>query len=204
MIAVAGGKGGCGKTTTTLGLARAAARAGDRALAVDADAGMPDLHRVAGVDREPTLGDGPPGAVAQPHPDCPAAAVLPAPRDRLARSSVLARCRGTRPTVLVDAPAGAGPDAAAPLRAADATVLVTTLEPACLRDAARTAAMSRALDTPVVGAVVSRAGRAPDGVGALLETGVLGCVPYADDGVSKSQASGALDAIYREVNGRRR
>ncbi|MFW6000490.1 MAG: AAA family ATPase, partial [Halorubrum sp.] len=37
MIAVAGGKGGSGKTTTTLGLARALSRRGAPVVAADAD-----------------------------------------------------------------------------------------------------------------------------------------------------------------------
>ncbi|ESP89504.1 nucleotide-binding protein, partial [Candidatus Halobonum tyrrellensis] len=48
MLAVTGGKGGTGKTTTTLGLARAL---DGRTLAVDADWDLPDLHALAGVDR---------------------------------------------------------------------------------------------------------------------------------------------------------
>lgn len=51
MLAIAGGKGGCGKTTTTLGLARAHP---DRVLAADLDWDMPNLHALAGVDlRQP-------------------------------------------------------------------------------------------------------------------------------------------------------
>jgi len=52
MLAIAGGKGGVGKTTTTLGLAAALP---GRPLAVDADRDMPDLHALAGVNRDPGL-----------------------------------------------------------------------------------------------------------------------------------------------------
>ncbi len=201
MFAVAGGKGGCGKTTTTLGLARAAARTGEEVLAVDADADMPDLHRAAGVDREPPLDAGPPMAVAQRA--APSIAVAAAPRGDAASASTLERCRTAREVVLVDCPAGAGHDAAIPLRTADATVLVTTLEPASLRDAARTAAMSRAVGTPVAGTVVSRAGRAPPGVADLLETQTLGCVPHADGATEKSKERDAHDRIYGTLTGRR-
>ncbi|PSP78446.1 hypothetical protein BRC81_07855 [Halobacteriales archaeon QS_1_68_20] len=193
MFAVAGGKGGCGKTTTTLGLARAAARTGRGVLAVDADADMPDLHGVAGVERDPPLDTGPVPDVTQRA--APGFDVVAAPRDDAVSESDLRRCRGARDVVLVDCPAGVGPDAAVPLRVADETLLVTTLEPASLQDAARTAAMSRAVGTPVVGAVVSRANRVPDGVAELLETQVLGCVPYAPEIVVESAARAAHDRI---------
>lgn len=55
VIAVAGGKGGCGKTTAVLGLATALVALGHRPIAVDADVDLPDLHIRAGVDREPGL-----------------------------------------------------------------------------------------------------------------------------------------------------
>ncbi|MDZ5813368.1 P-loop NTPase, partial [Halorubrum sp. AD140] len=47
MIAVAGGKGGSGKTTTTLGLARALSRRGAPVVAADADWDLPNLARLA-------------------------------------------------------------------------------------------------------------------------------------------------------------
>ena len=47
MIAVTGGKGGSGKTTTTVGLTRALARRGASVVAVDADWDLPNLAAVA-------------------------------------------------------------------------------------------------------------------------------------------------------------
>ncbi|MFC4549609.1 MULTISPECIES: MinD/ParA family ATP-binding protein [Halorussus] len=128
MLAVAGGKGGCGKTTTTLALAGALARQRRSVLAVDADPEMPDLHAMAGVERDPGLdavgaeSGTDPLAVAQSAKTAGVAsgvAVLPAVREAGVghRLATYARLAGRADVVLLDCPAGAGPDAAAPLRA---------------------------------------------------------------------------------------
>lgn len=183
MLAIAGGKGGVGKTTTVLGLS--IAFDGD-AIAADADPDMPNLHALAGVDREPTvsaLDDGRRvGSVAQSHPDETGVRVLPAPRigadGDIGRS--LTRLGAGEWPVVVDCPAGAAPDAAAPLRVADAALVVSTPCAPALRDAAKTAAMTRALGTTVAGAVLTHTRSAPDAVSDLLGCPVVASVPTAD------------------------
>jgi septum site-determining protein MinD len=202
MLAIAGGKGGVGKTTTALGLAAALE---PPVVAADADPDMPNLHALAGVDREPTLTalDGRPvGAVAQTHPEESAVGVLPAPRYGDADAAALARslerlAAGDRPAV-VDCPGGSGPDAAAPLRAADATLLVSTLCAPALRDAAKTAAMARTLGTPVRGVVLTRTRSAPEAVTDLLDCPVAASVPPAEPPVLRD--GGVRDA-YRRLAG---
>lgn len=245
MLAVAGGKGGCGKTTTTVGLALAADRAGWACLAVDADRDVPDLHRVAGVERttvegsiaqEPAegprsardrSGESPAGSAdgrsvprteptgarsitdpeptgARPIPGTEQAAVLPAPRpaadvDPVADASTFARHRRRRELVLLDCPAGGGPDAAAPMRAADRTVVVATPDRASLRDAAKTAAMSRAIGTPVAGAVLTRTESVPDGVGSLLDAPVLTAVPAVDAPLRSPRTESAYSTVLSRL-----
>ncbi|SDM81883.1 septum site-determining protein MinD [Halogranum gelatinilyticum] len=180
MLAIAGGKGGSGKTTTTLGLAAAL---DGPTLVVDADCDMPNLHGLAGVDRTPTLAavaDADPESVAHDHPDEPGVTVIPAPRSDEDVSDIeplLSRAASAERTTLVDCPAGASPDAVAPLRAADGVLLVSPLCAAALRDTAKTAAMSRELGTPVVGAVLTRTRLKPDGVSDLLGCRILAAVP---------------------------
>ncbi|WP_416839815.1 CDP-4-keto-6-deoxy-D-glucose-3-dehydrase [Haloferax sp. DFSO52] len=171
MLAIAGGKGGSGKTTTTLGLARAFE--GD-VLAVDADRDMPNLHAMAGVERSDDDQSEP-----RQHPDDASVAVLspPAPIDDDTFERWLRTVAADPRQSVVDCPAGAGPDAVTPLRVADAVVVVTQLCAPALRDAAKTAAMARALGTPVVGGVVARARIAPDAVGDLVGAPILGTVP---------------------------
>jgi septum site-determining protein MinD len=184
MLAIAGGKGGTGKTTTALGLATALGATRERAtaassgaaggvLVVDADVDVPDLHAMAGVEREPTVLDDPdgvpvpgrPGVRIAPAPPATATSAfrdrlraLAAPDDRAVRNrAVRNRRHGGRThrnLVLVDAPCGAGPDAALPMAVADATLLVTRPTVAAVRDTAKTAAMARALDTSVAAVAV--------------------------------------------------
>lgn len=184
MLAIAGGKGGAGKTTTTLGLAAAAAdRTGDGGvLAVDADVDMPNLHAMAGVETRSTdpsrEADRP---VGLPHPSVDRLRIVPAPRQD--GGDVPARLRDLSANrVFVDCPAGAGPDAVAPMRVADAVLVVSSLCGPALRDAAKTVAMARAVGTTVVGGVLTRTRRVPDGVERLLDCPVLDTVPEAPAG----------------------
>ncbi|MFC7186531.1 cell division inhibitor MinD [Halorubrum yunnanense] len=193
MIAVAGGKGGSGKTTTTLGLARALSRRGAAAVAADADWDLPNLAPLAAevtdgagatgerdrrtvVDAARNRGTVSPGRAAPAvfaAPDDPEA-VDPAPTFEALRSAI----PDDAPTLL-DCPAGASPDAAAPLRAADRSLLVTPLRRSALRDAAKTAAIARRLDCPPLGVVAVRASSVPDPVADLLGCPVLGRIPAA-------------------------
>ncbi|KAB1196158.1 MULTISPECIES: CDP-4-keto-6-deoxy-D-glucose-3-dehydrase [Haloferax] len=191
MLAIAGGKGGTGKTTTTLGLSRAF---DEEILAVDADRDMPNLHSMAGVERtdDETL-------EPRRHPDDPTVSVLSPPPgiDDDAFERWLRTVADDNRHAVVDCPAGAGPDAATPLRVADAVVVVTQLCAPALRDAAKTAAMARALGTPVVGTVVSRARLAPGAVEELVGAPVLGTVP---DEASPVLAQPPVRAAYSRIS----
>ncbi|QIO22634.1 P-loop NTPase [Haloarcula sp. JP-L23] len=156
MLAIAGGKGGCGKTTTALGLARALATLGERPLVVDADLDMPDVHHRAETDRVAGLtavAEGQrPAAVAQRSPRFVGVDVLPCRgSDPSTAASAFRRLRQCDRPVVLDCAAGAGPDAVVPLRAADRTLLVSTPVAQSMRDTTKTSAMARQLDaTPSV------------------------------------------------------
>ncbi|MFB6084661.1 MAG: MinD/ParA family protein [Halorientalis sp.] len=194
MLAIAGGKGGCGKTTTTYRLGRALAADGRSPLLVDADVEMPDLHSVAGVPREPGLAavaDGrQPASVARTAADLPGLAVLPAAdadTDDLAAAAV--RLRGWDGPVLLDCPAGAMADAVGPLRVADRTLLVSTPRRRSLRDAVKTAAIARELDASPIAAVLVETGPADDAASvpatdarAALDCPVAARVSYVSSG----------------------
>jgi septum site-determining protein MinD len=212
VIAVAGGKGGSGKTTTTLGLARALSRRGAPVVAADADWDLPNLARLAsatGRDTSPatnasTVTDAVRSAESVPA-DRRAPTVLsapdePGPVEAERALGALAEAVPADSPVLLDCPAGASPDAAAPLRVADRCLLVTPLRRAALRDTAKTAALARRLDCSPVGTVAVRAESAPAGVGDLLGCPVLGRVPRADPRpLSDSSVRAAYDDAARRL-----
>ncbi|WP_460919020.1 MinD/ParA family ATP-binding protein [Salinarchaeum chitinilyticum] len=187
MIAIVGGKGGCGKTTTTLALARVLTKRGTRARAIDLDAGMPNLHRMADVDREPSLTDLPTDANDAEAPtilrDERGVEIVPAPRalDDLDLPAAIDAVRPHRGVALLDCPAGAGPAATAPLREADAAIVVTTARTESLEDASKTVRMARSLGVPILGAIVTRTERVSASAEAELGVGTSIAVPHSRD-----------------------
>jgi septum site-determining protein MinD len=184
MLAVVGGKGGSGKTTTTLCLARALASREGSALVVDADVDMPDLHTVAGTSRD--LGV---DAVASGTPvdesshrslAFPGVDVLSAPTDSRAIARVASVLDSRPEPILIDTPAGASRDVTRALRIADRSLVVTTPTRESLADAAKSVELARALDVPPIGTVVTRSD------GTVDPEPLLGCptlthVPSATD-----------------------
>lgn len=200
MLAIAGGKGGSGKTTTTLGVARAI---DGPTLAVDADCDLPNLHALAGVPRDP-----PPDADGHPDPVASGdTRIVPAPRDPTdGLGDRLRRLREDDESgfVVVDCPAGAGPDATVPLRVADRVLLVSTACVAGLRDAAKTAAMARAVGTPIVGGVLTRTRLTPPGVDELLECPVVATIPEASKPLDDADVMRAYRTVARQVSDRQK
>ena len=217
MIAVAGGKGGSGKTTTTLGLARALSRRGAPVVAADADWDLPNLARLAAetdsdVGRAARRGAEADGSgartvldavrgTAQIAVDRATPTVLAAPDDPRsvdagATFDALAGAAPDGAPVLLDSPAGASPDVAAPLRAADGALIATPLRRAALRDGAKTAAIARRLDCPPIGVVVIGETSVPDRVGTLLDCPVLGTVP---DGGAAPLADPSVRSAYDDL-----
>jgi septum site-determining protein MinD len=202
MLSVVGGKGGCGKTTTAVGLGRAFAARGERVLLVEGDCDTPNLHTVTRTPYAPGVGvacaDTPVERAIHRSRAYPGVDVLPAgSRTGAVPPGVLERARGYPGRVVIDCPAGATSAVTAPTAAADAAVVVSTPRIESQRDAAKTVRMARSLDTPPLGAVLTRA---PPGVspveGPLVdECDLLGAVPRAE-------GSPLADPVVRSAYGR--
>ncbi|QDX41602.1 hypothetical protein [Salarchaeum sp. JOR-1] len=182
VLAVTGGKGGTGKTTTTLGLAAAYARQRRRPTVVDADRDMPNLAITAdtagltGID------------VVANRDGRPIDGLLPA--------------RPPGP-VLVDCPAGAGPDAVAPLRRADRAVLVTTRDREAIEDAVKTTELARAVGTPIAGLVVTHRERVPDGLAETIGATHAVAVPTVEEPLAAADATAAYGRLADALQPRR-
>lgn len=210
MLAIAGGKGGCGKTTTTLGLAGALARRGYDPLVVDGDCDMPDVHhrlgmgRTAGVD---ALADGAALTEATVISEALPGVALVTGGRRDALGTALRQATGWHGPVLVDCSAGTSRDALRPLRHADRAVVVSTDQPQCIEDAALTRTVARRLSAAVAGVVVRNTARDSGGtVSSTVDTRaeltdvpagwqVLGEVPHVEGPLADPRARRAFQNL---------
>ncbi len=162
ILAVAGGKGGVGKTTVALNLA-----AELDAVLVDADLGMADVPAGRGPDLHDVLAGraAPVEAVREGGP----VDVLPCGRslsgahavETTALSAAIERVARAYGGCVVDCPAGMAADAGLPLLTAGVCVLVTTPDRVALPDAVRTWALATELDAGVTRVALNRAGDDP-------------------------------------------
>ncbi|MEF8856708.1 MAG: chromosome partitioning protein ParA [Haloplanus sp.] len=162
IVAVAGGKGGVGKTTVAYNLGAAL-----DAIVVDADLGMADLPRGRGPDLHDVLaGQAEATAAIRGGP----VSLLPCGRSLAgARAADVRQLADTLRTVadeggdvIVDCPAGLRADVGVPLAVADACVLVASPRRFALADAVRTRELARELDTGLVGVALNRTTEADD------------------------------------------
>jgi septum site-determining protein MinD len=161
IVAVAGGKGGVGKSTLAYNLGAALS-----AVVVDADLGMADLPTGPGPDLHDVLAGraDPVEAVREGR-----VRLLPCGRSLSgARAAdvgdlgdAIRAVADAYGDVVVDCPAGMRADVGVPLAVADACVVVTSPRTFALADAMRTRALARELDAGLVGVAVNRVVESP-------------------------------------------
>lgn len=200
VYAVAGNKGGVGKTTTAANLAATVRATGQEVVLVDADLAMADLQAVLGIDHEPTVHDVLAG-------ECSLAAarleesedaletpgrldVLPgatdldsfAAADPAALPGVFERLASEYDTVVVDTASGITRGAATAVGAADETIVVTTPDEAAVRDTHKTVEFVDSQGGAVAGLVISRhcSGLDDEQISQRVGTELLATVPALD------------------------
>jgi len=200
ILAVAGGKGGVGRTTLAYNLGAAL-----DAAVVDADLGMADLPAGGDPPRGPDLHDVLAGRASPseclrggPVDVVPCGRSLAGARaadlDRLA--AVVRRIEAIAGDVVVDCPAGRRADAGVPLAAANRCLLVAAPTAFAVADALRTRDLARDLDAALAAAAVNRVVDPPptDAVAAALGAPVTAVPADPRLGRSVREAAPVVDA----------
>lgn len=207
VIAVTGGKGGVGKSATSVNLGVSLRMDGYDVAIVDTDIEMPNLVEMFGLDPTTTvhdvlsgqaepeealieLGDG--FAIMPGDPELSSfAAVDPT---RLQR--VVSDLRELKDFVILDTGAGLSYDDVLPLSLADEVLLVSSPDPPAVQNAVRTEGFVARLNQKISGVVITRATEPPDdAVSDRFDTQILGVIPE-DDAVRESTAAGQPLEVY--------
>lgn len=146
---ITSGKGGVGKSTVSVGLARALAAKGRRVLLIDCDAGLRCLDRMTGIDEvllydisDVAKGRCAPADAVYSCEKFPGIFVMPAPAsgEDLVEVSVMKKLvsllRNLYDHVILDSPAGVGRGFRSACAAADRAIVVCNPEPVSVRSAA--------------------------------------------------------------------
>jgi len=201
VIAVAGAKGGVGKTTTAINIGVALAEAGETVAIVELDLAMANIIDFLQFEPERTLHDVLSGTVPTTEALYPIEErlhVLPAGTELAefnainvaALAPVIRSLRPAYDFVLIDTAAGVSPETIYPLRLADEVMIVSTPRVASIRDAKKTIELAHRVNGEVAGVVFNRAGTGrappPERLAGFLETDLIGAVPE-DDAVAAAQ-----------------
>ncbi|MDF1557498.1 MAG: cell division ATPase MinD [ANME-2 cluster archaeon] len=167
---IASGKGGTGKTTTTVNLGTALSLLGKKTVIIDADIGMANLGLLLGLERSPVtlhevlagkadvpdaIYEGPGGVKVVP---CGISLQGFQNSDPEKLQEVMARLIEGMDFMLIDAPAGISKDGVIPLAIADKVLLVVNPELSSMADALKTKVLTDMLGGEIGGAILNRAG----------------------------------------------
>jgi len=203
VYAIASGKGGVGKTTTTVNLGTVLAGAGHRVAIVDTDLGMANLAGFVNLSPDgPTLHDVLAGEasvadatyeVAERIGAIPSGTELSgfAETDATGLADVIDQLRPEFDYVLLDVGAGVSHESVLPLGIADETILVSTPEPASVQDVRKTVDLVERSGGDIAGLVLTRTRSGDkvsyDEIAARLDLPLLGTIPEDD---------AARDSVY--------
>lgn len=201
---IASGKGGTGKSTTTVNLGTSLALLGKKTVVIDADIGMANLGLLLGLERSPitlhevlsgkaevseAVYEGPAGVKVVP---CGISLQGFQNSDPEKLQEVMRTLSDEMDFMLFDAPAGISKDGVIPLAIADQVLLVVNPELSSMADALKTKILTEMLGGEVGGAILNRAGMErteinKQKVSDLLGVKVLEMIPE-DPNVRRSAA----------------
>ena len=211
VYAIASGKGGVGKTTTTVNLGTALAEAGERVAIVDTDLGMANLAGFVSLTPDSTtLHDVLAGVASIDDAtyrlaDNIVAVPSGTSLDDYAETSpeglrdVVDDLRSEFDYVFLDVGAGISHETVLPLGLADAVILVSTPEPAAVHDTKKTIDLTERSGGDVAGLVLTRTRPDSDisheGLADRLEVSLLGTIPE-DTTARESVYAGTPLVVY--------
>jgi septum site-determining protein MinD len=193
-IAIASGKGGTGKTTTSANLSVALTKFGKDVIVLDLDIAMANLELVMGLDgKSITLNDvlagradimdaiyeGPNGVKVVPA-GISLDAFRKAKPERLI--DVLTKLHGMCDIMILDCPAGIGKEALTAVSAAEHLILLVNPEISSISDALKVVAISKRFETNILGTIINRASLedtelSSKAIETILEVPLLGMIP---------------------------
>jgi Septum formation inhibitor-activating ATPase len=148
---ITSGKGGVGKSTVSAGLGTALAARGRRVLLIDCDAGLGCLDHILGVTEQQVFdladivsGRAEPSDAVYACPSVPNLFLLPAPgsQEDVVSPEIMKQLMNAFSKyydhVLIDSPAGVGSGFISAVSAAQRALVVSTPDPVCLRNTAKT------------------------------------------------------------------
>lgn len=192
VLAIAGAKGGVGKTTVALNLGVALAAAGERVIVVELDLAMANLVDFLDIDPPVTIHDvlAGQGSIADAivrsfeGPDLLPAGTDLEGFDAVNVATIAPIVRALEPKydfVLIDTAAGVSPETIYPLRLAEEVIVVSTPRVAAIRDTKKTMALAERVSGEVGGVIFNRTGTGnappPERLAAFLDTNLLGAIP---------------------------
>ncbi len=211
VYAIASGKGGVGKTTTTVNLGTALAEAGERVAIVDTDLGMANLAGFVSLSPDSTtLHDVLAGVASTDDATYQLAdniVAIPSGTslDEYAETSpeglreVVDDLRDQFDYVFLDVGAGISHETVLPLGLADAVVLVSTPEPAAVHDTKKTIELTERAGGDIAGLVLTRTRSGSDishdDLADRLEVPLLGTIPE-DAAARESVYAGTPLVVY--------